>query len=214
MGQTTDYTALAAVERPLVWLDGQPPNALRYVQRFHLGTPYTQIVPAVARLMAMPPLAGHVTLVADQTGMGRAVVDLLRRDVRYHLVPVTTTAGQSTNAADDGSVRVPKRDLVSCLQVLLQARRLRVARALSETQTLVRELEHFRVKITESANEAFGAWRQGQHDDLILAAALACWWAERGGYGGFEVTDDRNARSLIADAPEGVFLARDEDRPW
>jgi hypothetical protein len=214
LGQTTDYTALAVVERPLVWLDGQPSYGLRHLQRFHLGTPYTQIVPAVARLVAMPPLAGRVTLVADQTGVGRAVVDLLRRDVQCHLVPVTITAGQSINATEDGSLRVPKRDLVCCLQILLQARRLRVTRSLPETQTLVRELENFRVKITESANEVFGAWRQGQHDDLVLAAALACWWAERGNYGAFEVTEDRNARSLIADAPEGVFLTRDEDSSW
>jgi hypothetical protein len=135
-------------------------------------------------------------------------------DVLCHLVPVTITAGQSINATEDGSIRVPKRDLVCCLQVPLQARRLRVARSLLETQPLVRELENFRVKITEPANEVFGAWRLGQHDDLVLAAALACWWAEHGGYGGFEVTEDRNSRSLIADAPEGVFLTRDEDRAW
>ena len=36
-------------------------------------------------------------------------------------------------------------------------------------------LEAFRVKITEAANETFGAWREGQHDDLLLAVALAAW---------------------------------------
>lgn len=25
----------------------------------------------------------------------------------------------------------------------------------------------------------FGVWRDGQHDDLVLALALACWWSER-----------------------------------
>jgi hypothetical protein len=214
LGQTTDYTALAVVERPLVTLDGVPPYALRHLQRFRLGTAYTAIVPAVARLVTMPPIVGCVTLVVDQTGVGRPVVDLLRQAVACQLVPITITAGQSISTTDDGSVRVPKRDLVCCLQVLLQARRLRVARSLPETKTLVRELENFRVKITEAANEVFEAWRHGQHDDLVLAAALACWWSERGSYGPFEVTVDPASRSLIADAPEGVFLTRDEDRPW
>jgi hypothetical protein len=43
----------------------------------------------------------------------------------------------------------------------------------------VRELQQFQVKITAAANETFGVWRDGQHDDLVLAVALACWWAER-----------------------------------
>jgi hypothetical protein len=32
-----------------------------------------------------------------------------------------------------------------------------------------------RVKTTPSGNEQFGAWRQGEHDDLVFAVALASW---------------------------------------
>jgi len=74
---------------------------------------------------------------------------------------------------------VPKKELVASLQVLLQTRRLKVAKTLPEAATLVRELETFRVKVTEAANETFGAWREGQHDDLVLAVALAAWMGER-----------------------------------
>ena len=42
---------------------------------------------------------------------------------------------------------------------------------------LVREMENFQVKVTDSGNEQFGAWREGEHDDLLLATALACWAA-------------------------------------
>ena len=34
------------------------------------------------------------------------------------------------------------------------------------------------VKVTPAANEVFGAWREGQHDDLVLAVAIAVWQAE------------------------------------
>jgi hypothetical protein len=34
------------------------------------------------------------------------------------------------------------------------------------------------VKITPTANEAFGAWREGAHDDLVLAVAIAAWEGE------------------------------------
>ena len=64
--------------------------------------------------------------------------------------------------------------------MLLQTRRLRIAKSLPNTAILVRELETFKVKITELANESFGAWREGQHDDLVLAVAMAAWAGERG----------------------------------
>jgi hypothetical protein len=43
----------------------------------------------------------------------------------------------------------------------------------------MRELQQFQVKVTAAAHETFGVWRDGQHDDLVLAVALACWWSER-----------------------------------
>ena len=58
-------------------------------------------------------------------------------------------------------------------------RRLQVAPELAEADTLVRELTTFEVRVTSSANETFGAWREGEHDDLVLAVAVAAWIAER-----------------------------------
>ena len=55
---------------------------------------------------------------------------------------------------------------------------------------LLREMTEMRVKMTGSGRERFGAWREGEHDDLVLAVALACWAAgkvhpEGGGTCGF-----------------------------
>ena len=214
LGQAADYTAVAIVERQLRRPShaGEATYALRHLQRFALGTAYTEIVPAVTELTGRPPLAGHVTLVVDQTGIGRAVVDMLRRQAVCSIVPVTITAGDSVTEGGDGSRRVPKKELVTCLQLLLQGRRLRMSRAIPECATLVRELENFRVRITAAAHETFGAGSEA-HDDLVVAVALACWWAERGGYGPFEVTADPSSRSILADLPEGVFMA-DDEKPW
>jgi hypothetical protein len=68
---------------------------------------------------------------------------------------------------------------VSNLQVLFQAGRLRVAEGLPEARTLINELINFRVKITANAHDTYEAWREGTHDDLVLAVALACWYGER-----------------------------------
>ena len=122
-------------------------------------------------------------LVVDQTGVGRPVVDMLEDGLRGRVTcqfcPITITGGHEVTKSAAGELRVPKKELVGGLQVLLQTRRLKVARALPEAATLVRELETFRVKVTEAANETFGAWREGQHDDLVLAVGLAAWVGEK-----------------------------------
>jgi hypothetical protein len=76
---------------------------------------------------------------------------------------------------------VPKRDLVGVLAILLQSGRIRVAEGLPAAQLLVQELLNFRVTISLSGRDSYGAgeeWRDGAHDDLVLATALAAWYAE------------------------------------
>jgi hypothetical protein len=213
LGQASDFTALAVLERPppapTPTPREEPIYSVRHLQRFPLGTPYTTIVPAVACLLGTEPLKGCATLVVDQTGVGRALVDMLRRaPVPGRMVPVTITGGQAVTVAEDGSRHVPKKELVTCLQLLLQGRRLQVARTLPDAELLVRELQNFRVKITGAAHETFGAWRDGEHDDLVLAVALASWLANR------EPRRTANAftcgPSRISQAPNGVFHAHGE----
>jgi hypothetical protein len=103
------------------------------------------------------------------------VVDLLRQeDLQSKLWPVTITGGDTERFADD-YYRVPKRDLIVGLQVLMQQGGLQIAEGMKEGATLVKEMAEMRVKISGSGNEQFGAWRKGEHDDLVLAVAMACW---------------------------------------
>jgi hypothetical protein len=187
LGQAQDYTAMAVLTRPLLVGGEQgearrPPYAVPHLQRFPLGTPYPRIVAAVLDLLCTPQLRGSF-VVADQTGVGRAVVDMLEEAMRGRFVgqfcPVTITSGHEVTLSEAGEFRVPKKELVGVLQVLLQTRRLRISQALPEASLLVKELETFQVKITEAANEVYGAWRAGQHDDLVLAVGLAAWAGEK-----------------------------------
>jgi len=77
---------------------------------------------------------------------------------------------------DSVTWRVPKRDLVSAVQVGLQSRTLHIARDLPHAETLRDELVNFEIRITAAANDVYGAWRAGAHDDLELAVALSSWW--------------------------------------
>ncbi len=94
---------------------------------------------------------------------------------------MTITGGDAVVHDDDG-YRVPKRDLVAILQVLLQEHRLKAAN-IPGAEVLQAELLNFRVTVNPSTgHDSYGAgpsgsWRDGQHDDVVLATALACWYA-------------------------------------
>lgn len=179
LGQATDYTALAVVQR----LD--PTDAkqratyhLRHLERPALGTPYPEIVRRVATLTTMAPLStARVFLVVDATGVGRPVIDLLHQ-ARLNPVAVTITAGNAANRTSAASWTVPKRDLVAAVLVLLQAGRLQIAAGLPLADVLATEMLNFRAKISLAGADTYEAWRDGQHDDVLLALSLACWYGE------------------------------------
>jgi hypothetical protein len=157
LGQVTECTALAVLEQTT----GPDPDyggrnvkryAVRHLERFTLGTPFTEMRTRLCTLFSAPPLA-HSMLAVDQTGVGRPVVNLMRRaSLKASIRPVTITAGHQAHLNEDGGWSVPKKELVSTLQVLLQSRRIKVAPRLPESQTLVQELGSFRVKATLSPN--------------------------------------------------------------
>ena len=102
---------------------------------------------------------------------------------------MTITAGSVVERIEEiGHVlglRVPKKHLASTVQVLLQEGRLRIGRDLPHAGTLTAEMQNFKAKINPNGHVGYGAgddWRDGNHDDLVLALALACWlgeWATR-----------------------------------
>jgi hypothetical protein len=76
--------------------------------------------------------------------------------------------------------RVPKRDIVPALEVPFQTGELKVAEGLTLWPALKEELLNFRRKINlKTAHDSYEHWRESDHDDLVLATALACWRATR-----------------------------------
>jgi hypothetical protein len=175
LGQASDYTAIGIVER-----DGEPGDKdaalnVRHLQRYPLGTTYPAIVEAVTGIKANLPKGAR--LAVDATGVGRPVVDLLRT-AGLNPIAVTVTGG-STTTHEGMNWWMPKRELVSGVQVALQQGRLQIARALPEAETLIRELTNYKVTISESGHDSYGAWRESIHDDLVFAVGLAVWSAEK-----------------------------------
>jgi hypothetical protein len=186
LGQMQDYTAFAVLERVEVeeCEPGAPRRrvrrfAVRHLQRWPLRTIYTDIIKHIVELYTKPPLK-RSALVVDRTGVGVAVFDQLdNAKPAARLVAATITGGAQTTFAD-GCWTVPKRELAGTLQVLLGTRRLKVAPELPLAAQLAREMSTFKAKINiATGNESFEAWRERDHDDLVLAVALAAWWGER-----------------------------------
>ncbi len=145
----------------------------RHLQRFPLRTPYREVVEGVREILERPPLKGNYRLAVDATGVGVAVTDMLA-DAGLRFKSVTITGGEK-ESREGNSYRVPKRDLIAKAQVLLQNRRLKVVPTLSEAATLTQELTNFRYKISPGGHDSYEAWREGDHDDLVLAVSLAVW---------------------------------------
>jgi hypothetical protein len=148
--------------------------ALRHLERFPVGSSYTEILDRVVGLARN--LSGP-SVVLDTTGVGTAAVKLFRYSILYVTTVTLVTGDQS--AHDGSDYRVPKKDIVSVTQVLLQAGRLKIARTLPHAQLLARELVNFRSRVTAQTSESQLDWRERENDDLVLALAIAAWKAEQ-----------------------------------
>jgi hypothetical protein len=184
LGQANDPSAVCGIERVQSYVREHAQDKpklyqtrynVRHLERLPLGLPYPQQAAHFLAMLARPELAGADVYV-DGTGVGRAVCDLLR-DTGLKFTAVHITSGRNVTGGA-GVAGVPKLELISRLQAALHAGELKIAKTLPEAGAFVRELAAFRVQQTDSGALTFNA-KQGAHDDLVLAAALALWGAAR-----------------------------------
>jgi len=119
----------------------------------------------------------EAVIVLDATGVGREVAGLFEQAFRMGQLGVHWPRGfVITGGREITHEVVPKRELVGKMQSLLQGGRLKIADALPEAEILKRELLSFRVKTTATGQDSYEAARERDHDDVVLAVALACWF--------------------------------------
>ncbi len=190
IGQKHDPTALAVVEV----VQGAPAAfAVRHLERLPLGLSYPDVATRLGQVvgnlhararadyLARTPAPywpgevwadqAQVAVYVDATGVGQPVVDLLARQ------GVAVTACYFTYgdrySAEVGRISIGKAWLVSRLQVLLQEGRLHLPARLAEAAALTQELLDYEMRVDQDANEKYGAFRTGAHDDLVTAVGLA-----------------------------------------
>jgi hypothetical protein len=149
-----------------------------HLERLKLGMPYPAQVQHVAALLRRAPLDAGCTTVIDETGVGRAVGDIFNT-AGLRPKRVTITAGLETTRHGGDSWHVPKGVLISTLDARLQTEEFQIADTILDGLALRDELKNFHRHVGDAGRATWGA-RTGTHDDLVLACAIALWFATSG----------------------------------
>jgi hypothetical protein len=189
LGQARNHTALAVLER--TWtaatarefilsgtrgFSGEYEYLVVGMERLALGTSYPMVVEWV-KTIAKRYGEDLGEIVVDATGVGSAVMDLLKRaQIGARIAGVVITGSQATGNPSGagrtaaGYSTVSRTELLTALQVSIQSRRISISLPLcSEWAALQKELELLRM----------AGKRAGVQDDLAFALALAVWWGVR-----------------------------------
>ncbi len=183
-GLSYDYTAIALVERSQQWharnlagtLAREDVHHVQYLYRWDLGTPYRQIISEIGVWMQEEDLR-DACIVIDATGVGYEVAQLFlqahreRRLGHFGPRPYVITPGRETT-----NRLVPKRELIGKLTTLMESDRLKIADELELGEQLRHEFRSLRIKPTPTGQDSYESAREKDHDDIVLAVALGCWF--------------------------------------
>ena len=192
LGQANDYTALGILHQKFVESRHRFEYELPYLERVR-GMPYPLIVDKVEALLKKPELQASEPplLIIDKTGVGAPVCDMFNpKFMQMHdnfqsnmvalnknVIEITITTGHTPSRVI-GGYHVPKRDLVFALLAIYQSQRIKVAEALPLAEPLKGELTNLKLKINTIGHDSYSAWRESEHDDLVLCLALSAWYGE------------------------------------
>jgi hypothetical protein len=195
LGQLTDPTAAVVMRRTVAIdrrgraeVDGHGRPYYRFdvagMRRYPLGTAYAAIIEHILGQLDRPELGRHAPkIVIDGSGVGVPVVEMFHRELTrrgrsIECYDVVITAGRAVSKTSRWTWHVAKIRIAGAIREALDCERLKVPKEVDQGGILRRELQDFKVKITEAGNETFSA-REGAHDDLVLATALPIWVASQ-----------------------------------
>ncbi len=205
IGRMKDYSAVSLVERwyrypqeeelpkPQRYGFGDKPAVKRGVEelermytitdlfRFPLKTEYTKIAEVISSIWDRPLVSsGRRIVIADQTGVGAPVVEMIRKR-RVRVIGVNITGGLTVKQPEENVYNVPKAALVTQLVSVFERGRVKIAidPNNSEAIELREQLRGFGYKLNrETGQVSYESLEAQTHDDMVIAVALPIWYAE------------------------------------
>lgn len=192
LGSHVDFSAVSILTR-MIAVDGRGlPRRdrlgdplyqwkLRTLLRFPLRTSYQLIARRVAEIARMPELAPYPRVVCDATGVGTAILELARSELRHspeiEVWGVTITSGERWRMAAFREISCSKVALIGAFAAAIHSGRLKVSRTrdgrpIPNADVFEKELAAFKVRTSKRSDaEIFGA-DAGKHDDMVLSVSL------------------------------------------
>jgi hypothetical protein len=147
LAKVTDYTVIRVYDRST--------NSLVYTDRFNrIEYPFQK-----KKIQAISKHFNNALAVIDATGIGDPIVDdLLRSGVPCEPVKITEQS---------------KKELIEKLSIWIEQRKIHLLRPEFDPQALI-EYDNFSYEIGPTGHVRYQA-REGFHDDIVMADALAVW---------------------------------------
>jgi hypothetical protein len=160
----------------------------------HQGLGYEGQADRIASVMKHPELIMNTDLLIDGTGVGDAVVELVRKRGLLP-IPIIFSGGNSPieHHAEFGNIfkdsgakfsgiqvidniTVPKKDLVNAGSVIMGQGRIRVAPQRWK-EDFEKQLVNFKGKVNERTKKTkYEAETEQVHDDLVVVFLMGSWW--------------------------------------
>jgi len=185
IGQSVDCSGIVVVSSYVpepTHVDDRPEmrHRVRWVEKIPLGTGYPAVVERIVTVAEAAAYHGPPVIVLDATGVGRPILDMLRQRTSISIRAVTYTGAAKESQTDAYSYRVPKRDLMATLELVLERDLIETVPDLPLAEDLEAEIRNFKWTTSDRGHTTYEG-HHGTHDDLVNALCLALWGATRRG---------------------------------
>lgn len=198
VAQKQDRTAIQLWRRTPQIIEGATDRIFEYLdlvyQREMDAVPYPEQCKIVSNFIGSEKLKNNTDVVIDATGIGQAVVDIMR-EYKVEPIPIVFTNGATmTEKYQDrqsrfgsgafGSMRVlqelcvPKVDMIHAAKVMMEQDRVRIAPNVAGADAFTKQLSGFTGKINVHGNMQYGNDAETQHDDWVSCFIMACWYSK------------------------------------
>ncbi len=149
-----------------------PEIVVKWINRNQLT--YDKLIDDTILRLQKPQIFENCWHIVDATGVGLPTIDYMRRQ-GLNPLGIWISSGASPKPTDYG-YSVPKLELINALQLALTSGMVKFAKGLDAdmVKQLLHEFQTFKDKRAEG--KGLEAWREKDHDDLVLSLAMNVWW--------------------------------------